>query len=223
MSELKDYRKKEIPMLLLGNILLMIYINGVFSVELIQGDGLNLLLSFLNSAVLSSFLYLFTMILDGIFSSETKDKLVYLFFGRIPGEKVFTTIKKKDNDIRFSYKDLYGLYPEIYDNLPQQRKECYKYENETWYNIYRQYKTDNMIYNSHKEALMFRDMYCLNILIIAIYCIFSLYINVVEFNRTYFMLLCFFTALFNFVTRNKAKRFVYNVIAIAISNNRREN
>ena len=71
--DLKDYRKKEIPMLLLGNILVLLYFLKIFDVTQISKDNMewiNLIFTILNSTILSSVLYIFTIVLDGIFSDK---------------------------------------------------------------------------------------------------------------------------------------------------------
>ena len=136
--DLKDYRKKEIPMLLLGNILVLLYFLKIFDVTQISKDNMewiNLIFTILNSTILSSVLYIFTIVLDGIFSDKIKYKLLYLFFGKMPGEVVFSEIKKNNKDIRFSYEDLYKNRPEIYDNMPSEIKAQRKYENKEWYKL----------------------------------------------------------------------------------------
>ncbi|MDD6070861.1 MAG: hypothetical protein PUC12_08635 [Clostridiales bacterium] len=55
MEDLKDYRKKEIPILLLGNILVLLYMLEVFDTSMISIENENwlgtIILSILNSTV----------------------------------------------------------------------------------------------------------------------------------------------------------------------------
>ena len=167
--DLKDYRKKEIPMLLLGNILVLLYFLKIFDVTQISKDNMewiNLIFTILNSTILSSVLYIFTIVLDGIFSDKIKYKLLYLFFGKMPGEVVFSEIKKNNKDIRFSYEDLYKNHPEIYDNMPSEIKAQRKYENKEWYKLLKKHQSKDMVFQSHRDSLMLRDMYCNNILVL---------------------------------------------------------
>ena len=92
------------------------YFLKIFDVTQISKDNMdwiNLIFTILNSTILSSVLYIFTLVLDGIFSDKVKYKLLYLFFGKMPGEVVFSEIKNNNKDIRFSYEDLYKNHPEI--------------------------------------------------------------------------------------------------------------
>lgn len=223
MAELKDYRKKEIPMLLLGNILVLLYFCKSFDLNFFSDnglDGIKLIVSILDSAVLSSILYVFTIILDGIITSNFKEKLVYLCFGKLPGKTIFTEIKTNNKDIRFSYSDLNELHPEIYENIPQDKKKRSLYENHVWYKLYSKNKKEDMVFLSNKEYLMFRDMYCINILVLLLYLVLSVILKIVSFDTRYIVFLVVFTVLFNISTRNKAKRLAYNVIASELSQNR---
>lgn len=221
MEDLKDYRKKEIPILLLGNILVLLYMLEVFDTSMISIENENwlgtIILSILNSTVLSSILYIFTIILDGLLNDRTKYKLIYLFCGKMPGETVFSDIKKNNKDIRFSYDGLEKIHPEIYNNMPNERSRCYKYENNEWYKLLKKHKSENMVFQSHRDSLMYRDMYCSNIELLAIYLSLSVGFKIVEFNWYYVIFLAISIILLNLAARNKAKRFVYNVIASEVS------
>lgn len=218
--DLKDYRKKEIPMLLLGNILVLLYFLKIFDVTQISKDNMewiNLIFTILNSTILSSVLYIFTIVLDGIFSDKIKYKLLYLFFGKMPGEVVFSEIKKNNKDIRFSYEDLYKNHPEIYDNMPSEIKTQRKYENKEWYKLLKKHQSKDMVFQSHRDSLMLRDMYCNNILVLIMYLVLSVGFGVLKFSLHYIIFVILLTVLLNIAARNKGKRFVYNVIASDMS------
>ena len=218
--DLKDYRKKEIPMLLLGNILVLLYFLKIFDVTQISKDNMewiNLIFTVLNSTILSSVLYIFTIVLDGIFSDKIKYKLLYLFFGKMPGEVVFSEIKKNNKDIRFSYEDLYKNHPEIYDNMPSEIKAQRKYENKEWYKLLKKHQSKDMVFQSHRDSLMLRDMYCNNILVLIMYLVLSVGFGVLKFSLHYIIFVILLTVLLNIAARNKGKRFVYNVIASDMS------
>ena len=218
--DLKDYRKKEIPMLLLGNILVLLYFLKIFDVTQISKDNMewiNLIFTILNSTILSSVLYIFTIVLDGIFSDKIKYKLLYLFFGKMPGEVVFSEIKKNNKDIRFSYEDLYKNHPEIFDNMPSEIKAQRKYENKEWYKLLKKHQSKDMVFQSHRDSLMLRDMYCNNILVLIMYLVLSVGFGVLKFSLHYIIFVILLTVLLNIAARNKGKRFVYNVIASDMS------
>lgn len=214
--DFKAYRKKEIPMLILGDILLLIYILGIFNFSSFTDENIkwfDLIVTVLNSTILSSVLYLFTIVFDGIFNEKIKYKLVYLFFGKIPGETIFTKIKTKNNDIRFTFEELNQKHSEIYDSMPCKTKEKYIYENKEWYKLLSKNKENDMVKKSHIESLMYRDLYSCNILVTIIYLLLSVVIKIVTFNVRYILCLLFISILLNIAARNKIKRFVYNVIA----------
>lgn len=220
MQNIKNYMEKEVPMLMLCHILFLIYLLKIFDVSTLYNDNLDmveLLITILNSTIFSSILYILTIILDGTISSVSKDNLLYLFrLCKKPGENVFSEIKTKDNDSRFTYCDIKKKYSHIYDNMPQEKKVRYKYENKEWYKIYSKYREQSMVFYSQREYLMFRDMYILNILLTIIYILFSYCFNLISFDIRYVLYLVVFIIIFNIVARKKAKRFVFNVIAIDV-------
>ena len=218
--DLKDYRKKEIPMLLLGNILVLLYFLKIFDVTQISKDNMewiNLIFTILNSTILSSVLYIFTIVLDGIFSDKIKYKLLYLFFGKMPGEVVFSDFLINNIHFRFSYEDLYKNHPEIYDNMPSEIKAQRKYENKEWYKLLKKHQSEDMVFQSHRDSLMLRDMYCNNILVLIMYLVLSVGFGVLKFSLHYIIFVILLTVLLNIAARNKGKRFVYNVIASDMS------
>lgn len=220
MSDMKDYRKKEIPFLILGNLLVLMYFNKVFDVSIYadnKAEWISLIIAMLDSTILSSIIYIFTILLDGVFNDKVKYFFVYFGFGGLPGETIFTKIKKKNPDKRFSYQQVFKAFPEIYDNLPFCKRERKKYENHEWNKLLGNNRENSMVYNSEKDSLMFRDMYCINILFFVIYIVISLIFKMMDFNIKYMFFLLSITIVLNISTRNKIKRFAYNVIVAELN------
>lgn len=215
-KDLKSYRNREIPMLILGNILVLLFFFGVFKIpENFSNDSewISLALNILNSSILSSILYIFTLVLDGVFSEKFKSKLVYLFYCKSPGEKVFTEIMTNNKDNRFSYSQLKEKRPDIFLNMPSDKKEKFKYENNEWYKLLNKYRNEDMVFQSHRDWLMYRDMYCSTVCVLIIYLILSLAFRVIPFNVNFVAFTIVLLLLLNIAARNKAHRFVYNVVA----------
>lgn len=214
-KDLKSYRSREIPMLILGNILVLLFFSGIFEFSGNVGNDsewISLALNILNSSILSSILYIFTLILDGVFNDKLKSKLVYIFFGKSPGERVFTQIMSNNKDNRFSYNQLKEKRPDIFSNMPSDKKEKFKYENNEWYKLLNKYRNEDMVFQSHRDWLMYRDMYCSTICVLIIYLILSLAFRVIPFHVNFVAFIIVLLLLLNIAARNKARRFVYNVV-----------
>ena len=219
-KDLKSYRSREIPMLILGNILVLLFFSGIFEFSGNAGNDsewISLALNILNSSILSSILYIFTLILDGVFNDKLKSKLVYIFFGKSPGERVFTQIMSNNKDNRFSYNQLKEKRPDIFSNMPSDKKEKFKYENNEWYKLLNKYRNEDMVFQSHRDWLMYRDMYCSTICMLIIYLILSLAFRLISFNVNFVAFIIALLLLLNIAARNKACRFVYNVVACEAS------
>lgn len=110
MNNIKDYRKDELRAYVVGNILVGLYATGLFTPETMND---NVWVTMLNSAIVSTFLYIYVYMLDTLIPADWKDTLVYLFTGR-PGDKIFTRIKEKDIDNRFTKEQAQVKYADIY-------------------------------------------------------------------------------------------------------------
>ena len=134
----------------------------------------------------------------------------------MPGSTIFTKIKRKNNDNRFSYKSLVNKYPELYENLPLNKKERLKYENEKWYAIYNQYRDVAMIHFSNRDWLLCRDIYVSTLVMIGLYTVVTV-LKLVEFNWQYLLFIICIAIIANIGANRKAVRFAYNVIAYDVN------
>jgi len=214
MTNLKDYRDKELPLFIIANVLLFLIIHRIISVDTSNIPAATKVLSeFFNSVILSAIAFGFIHVTDCLFTSSFKEKLVYLFgLFKLPGSTVFTRIKDKNPDNRFSYQMVKDKYPKLYDELPPDDKARLRYENERWFSIYNQCRDVSMIHHSHRASLLCRDIYISMILMILMYLIVTLF-KFVVFNKFYFLFLITMLVITNIGANRKAARFALNVIA----------
>lgn len=214
MSNLKDYRDKELSLYVIANILLFLIVHKFISIDVNEiATETNVLSEIFASATLSAIAFGFIIVTECLFTSEFKGKLLYLFgILKQPGSTIFTKIKQKNPDNRFSYQTVKDKYPKIYDGLPKEIIKRQRYENEHWYSIYNQCRDTSMILHSQRDWLLFRDIYISTILMITIYVI-ALVINFVKFNEIYMIYLIIALATTNIGANRKANRFAFNVIA----------
>ena len=211
---IKDYKDKEINMYILGIVFLYIYISNSFN---INDDRIMYFNQLITTTLASGIIYLFTYLSDAIISSYFKDKIIYLF-GIInkPGECVFSTIRENAKDDRISKEDAIIIYKDIYENMPKEENKRKKYENSNWYIIYYKYREEKMIQISNREYLMTRDFVFVTIALLVIYAILSI-LKFTIWNYK-FAILLFLLIIINLISANiKAKRFVYNVIALDLA------
>lgn len=211
---IKDYKDKEMNMYILGILFLYIYISDSFS---INNDRIMYINQLITTTLVSGVIFLFTYLSDAIVSSYFKDKIIYLF-GIInkPGECIFSNILEKEKDDRISKDKAIRIYKDIYENMPQEKKERKKYENANWYSIYCKYREEKMIQISNREYLMTRDFVFVTIALFLIYTTLDI-LKLIVWNYKFAIILLLLTII-NIISANiKAKRFTYNVIAIDLA------
>jgi len=212
LDNLKDYREKEQKMYIVANIFVLILLSDLFNLQNNQYEWLNVLVKILDSTLLSSSIYIFAFLADALFSSGVKMKLLY-FTGHLPGETIFSELKKKNTDLRFTTGQLLAKYKEIFEGLPVDKKEKLKYENSQWYKIYNKHRNVSMIFESNRDYLLCRDLYISTLVIIISYLISCNLINVLEFNWTSILYLAIMLIITNVTAHIKGRRFATNVLA----------
>ena len=213
MKDIKDYRGKE----LLGYTVVQIIIIVLFqNPQILSVDYLELqknILPLVTSTIFSSVICVMTFIFDSIFSDNLKYLLIY--FGKArPGELIFSKIKSHHTDFRYTQGNALEKYKEIYDNMPQDRKQRRSYENDQWYKIYTKHRGSSMILGSHRDYLLCRDIYFSTLIMILLYSFTTILLKNISFSWkliVFELVLMFFI---NIATRQRAKRFVDNVIAL---------
>ena len=137
LGDIKDYRDKELKLYALVNIFVIIYIEKIITIEGMLDPNnrfTTLIVTIFNSALFLSILYIFVLLSDSLFSEGMKNKIVY-FGGHLPGETVFSRMKIEVKDIRFTQQQILERYKDIYENMPNQKEDRYRYENSVWYKI----------------------------------------------------------------------------------------
>lgn len=214
MGDIKDYRDKELKLYALANIFVIIYIEKIITIGglLNQNDkSMILFVTIVNSALFLSILYIFVLLSDCLFSESIKNKIIY-FGGHLPGETIFSRMKIKVKDIRFTQQQVLERYKIIYDNMPNQRHSKYRYENVAWYTIYSRYKDNKMVYVSNRDYLVCRDMASSTVVILILYSIFSVALQLIPFKIECVIYLAVMFIVTNVATRTKGERMVNNVI-----------
>lgn len=214
MDDIKNYREKELKFYALANILVIAYIEEIITIEdLIEPENnlQTLLITLLNSALFLSILYIFVLLADALLSERMKNRIVF-FWGHLPGETVFSRMKKQVKDIRFTQQQVLRKYKELYDNMPNDRKERYGYENSKWYEIYNIYRNNMMVFGANRDYLICRDMTCSTVIILVLYIMFSVVMKTISFRPKCVLYLVIMFLVTNIATRTKSERMVNNVI-----------
>ena len=158
----------------------------------------------------SLFLYVLSIILEGIFSSDLKAVLVFWKIKNpLPGSRAFTDVASKDP--RIDFEALKRIYSGKLPATPQE-------QNTAWYSLYKKYAENKVVLESHRWFLLMRDMVALTVVLIPIniigYLILCIDIKIMYFHILVLMGLYF---LISQASRNYGNRFVANVLVEAIS------
>ena len=211
MESIKDYRNKELIAYIIANVIFIIFLSNSISIN----DALKYSESIIkigSSLLFSSIVSVFAYFSDSILRGDIKDKVVDLWRRR-PGEVVFSEIKLKSKDVRFTREQAIEKYKDIYDAFPTEKKEKYRYENSNWYKIYHKYRKAEKVYNSNRDYLLCRDMHIVTYVITILYTVISLFTDFTNLTIACIVFEIALLILTNIMAREKAKRFVYNVIA----------
>lgn len=213
---IKDYRGKELTAYIVANIAIMLLLSGALDInDASKNDTLPnyLVNAILRSAILATAIYCFVFIADSIIPSRLKEHMLYLKFGAMPGQVVFSKIAKGYSDKRFTTWQVLEKYKQIYEEMPDAKTERYAYENAKWYGIYNKYRDMTMIQVSNRDFLLCRDLYISSITMIVVY-FFAVYsLSLIAFHCAFFIYLIIMSLLLNIAARIKACGFVFNVIA----------
>ena len=215
---MKDYREKELKMYIIACILLLICLTKKYSLNMEVGNMVLTITPIIETTLISGVICIFVFISDSLFPSIAKDKIISLF-GLIkkPGYTIFSEIEKNNKDDRFITEDVKEKYKNIYDNMPQDKKILYKYQNKCWYEIYSKNRNEDVIYNSNRDYLLCRDIFFATIFMFFIYgC--SIMLKFFSFNWIFMVFMVVMLIINYFTTMFKAKRLVYNVIAFDLTN-----
>lgn len=210
--DIKEYRKSEIPLLLIGCTLLLFLISGDLHTMLDEW------FSYFSSAMIGAIVSIFVYIGDALISTKQKDNIIYLW-KQIPqpGETVFERTCKDGYDKRFTseeVKERYGVENILKITDDRERR---KIENSIWYMASSRVKDETKILVSHRDYLMSRDMFFAIFEYLVLYVIFCLLMQYPINCRFIVFLIILMIAIRKGIS-TKATAFVDNVIAVDISN-----
>lgn len=218
MNDLKDYRENELKKFVVAHILIFLLLHEFINFSNYETEEIFQTISSVTiSGIIVSLIYIFTLLIDCTISSDTKNKLVNLIFWEMPGQTIFTDIKVKNKDIRFTKKQALEKYVDVYNEMPKEEKDRKAHENKCWYNIYSIHRKEAMILRSHRDYLLMRDMYISTLAIFIMYLLSVFLLKQIVFNCPFFLYVLVMLIITNIATRVKAKAFVYNVISCDIS------
>lgn len=224
-SHMKEYRKNELKYYVIGNILILLLMEGMFDglMAKVSNDAVDIIETLLGSAINGSIVYIYTFLLDSFMPSKAKDAIAYFPTGR-PGDYIFTEIEQRCPDARFTKQQVHNKYSDVYKRIyslqaNDEKEELRKYQNSEWYKIYKKNQDDESVYTSQHDFLLIRDMGSMTIMIVALY-IAMVVLGLISFDGRVVAFFIVEFLLSNFATKNKAKRFVYNVIATDLSQKR---
>ncbi|MEX1013836.1 MAG: hypothetical protein WDZ80_01585 [Candidatus Paceibacterota bacterium] len=148
-----------------------------------------------------------TLILSGILPSEIKSKIVFFKWKNpLPGSRIFTELAQKDS--RINLNDIQSKY----GDLPTDSAE----QNQLWYKIYKQYRSEITIQKSHHDFLFTRDLTSVSFIFLVLFPISIFFIsNSLIISITYILYLVVQFILLRQVAKNYGNRFACNVLAEA--------
>ncbi len=149
-----------------------------------------------------------TIVLNGIMPNSIKEAIVFWKVkNRLPGCRAFSHFAIRDPRINTeSLKNKIGEFPKEPDE-----------QNRVWYSLYQQYGSDEIVWGSHRDFLLTRDLASLSLLFLVIFgSILIFYTN--NFVSMYLFYLIIQYLILSFSSRNYGNRFVCNVLAKASKN-----
>lgn len=214
MNDIKDYRNNELKNYVIGNIVLVLYFSGIFDNFFMAdiNNNLNIWKTLIESAFVSSIIYIYVFLLDSLIPGDIKQKVAYFHIGKLPGYTIFTEMKQNNKDDRFTHADILKKYALIYSNMPKEKKKKEKYENAQWYKIYNNYKNESKILISNRDFLLCRDLTIITIMLMIIYFI-LMGLKIIVFSKTIVTVMLIELIVSNISMRGKAARLAYNVIS----------
>lgn len=214
MIDIKDYRNNELKNYVIGNILLLLYFSGMFDKIFSQdiNSNLNIWGTVIESALISSIIYIYVFLLDSMIPGDIKQKIAYFHIGKLPGYTIFTKMKEGEKDDRFTQADVMKKYSQIYTNMPVNKKEREKYENAQWYKIYKDCRNENKILIANRDFLLCRDITIITMMLLILYFILTS-LKIIVFSKIIVIIMVVELIVSNISMRGKARRLAYNVIS----------
>lgn len=212
MSDIKNYKSKELLWFIIGQIFTVIVFQTPEILNFNFTEWQIVMVKIITSTVFSSVIGVYSFVFDAMFSDELKYKILYFGMSR-PGEIIFSKINDKHKDFRYTKENAMRKYKEIYDNMPVVKSDKKAYENDQWYQIYRKHSNEPMVYFSHRDYLLCRDIHFATIIIVAFYVLLTYLLSSVNLSWRLLLFELVLLIVSNIATRKRAERFVDNVIA----------
>lgn len=156
-ENLKNYSKHLWTFIVVNSIILLcIVYNNSLSFNFINDTYKNIF----GKGIIAACSATIPFILNGLLTSDLKAILVYWRINNFyPGHRIFTEIMNQDCRIDKSVLiKQYGVLP----TLPQE-------QNKLWYKIFKSYEYDTMIFQSHRDSLLSRDLTGLSFIFLVLY------------------------------------------------------
>ncbi|MDD4438873.1 MAG: hypothetical protein PHS04_12690 [Tissierellia bacterium] len=150
------------------------------------------------------------ILLNGVLKTDYKNLLIFWKSKHsLPSYFVFSKLSKKDD--RIDFDELSNTYAPLPEEPELQHR--------LWYKILKKYPDDEMILQSHRDYLMYRDLTAILFLLIVLYIVIFIIMKLAGVNILSLPIIVYMVEYFLLVisTRNKAERFVLNVIACDLS------
>lgn len=214
LSLMKDYRKNELKYYVIACIVIFIWVHFKNNISELT------LWNIINPLIISPALYVFTFILDSVYDSDAKFKIIYGRKGK-PSRRIFSEIADSGKLPWFTSDDAKDIYKDIYDGMPQ-GKACSDYQEEKWYGIYFRYRDKGIkaLDTSAADFRLLRDINIATINLIVLYLIYCVLSQDIYY--MYLALLIFAAVITNISARVKGKRWVYNVVSYDINKKKAE-
>lgn len=211
---IKDYREKELKEFVIANVLAIIVLSGMSFVDgIVMNEGyLKLLCTIIEAGVVSGAIYALVMVFDSVISSDLKMHIVFQWRTQ-PGEKIFSKIREKNIDKRFTVEDIKGRYPKLYVEMPGDKKKRRLYENGLWYSMYIKNEDNIKIQIIQRDYLLCRDMTVSTLVTLILYILFVLFTEVIQIRWNVIIYLVTMFGICVIAANKKAERFVSTVIA----------
>lgn len=218
MNDLKNYRERELKYYAMANmIIVFLSISDVQYYVRCAEQIQNFSSVLLESTGISILVYLIAFIVDSLYSSRMKSWLLLYFRNsrckcfKMPGELIFIKLKQS-KDPRFEQESINLRYKNIYELMPCDFiKQC-KFQNHKFYELFHAYENKPRVRGPFIEYLLCRDLVALTFTCFLFVSTLWAF-NIVDICSNIFYFYFFAYIILVVCARNKAKRYVSNVIA----------
>lgn len=204
-KRIKDTYQKHLWIFISVNILIFwgIFAHATFSFNEINSN----LCKFVGTKSFIFFLSpIITIVLSGIMPNSVKEVLVFWKVkNRLPGCKAFSHFATEDPRVNIE------LLKNKVGEFPKEPKE----QNRVWYSLYQQYRDDEVVWGSHRDFLLTRDLTSLSFLFLLVLGTTLLLFGNSKYAFVYLGYLIVQYLSLSFAARNYGNRFVCNVLAKA--------